>query len=182
MCTMDLTQIQPIDGRPFLTSTHAISCFRMVCLKEPVRASSDNDFRRIKEIARYSHQTLRNNPSLIDEMINLASSHFTFATDWNDQRIKPQTMRIYSKKIPAKEAAKSFASRVRNHISSENIRERKSIDLEKARYSQLEWAHAIDSTIISLEQVLKEPRSLLFFKGTIFECTYNDVGGQFSQS
>ena len=52
MCTMDHTQIQPIDGRPFLTSTHAISCFRMVSLKESVRASSDSDFRRIKEIAR----------------------------------------------------------------------------------------------------------------------------------
>jgi predicted GIY-YIG superfamily endonuclease len=180
--TIDHTQIQPIEGRPFLTSTHVVSCFRMVALKSSVRASTDIPFQRIQEIARYSHRRLKGNPSLIDEMINLCSEHFTFARDWNDPRINPQTMRLYSKKIPQKEAAKDFASRVRAHISPNNLRERKSEDVEKPRYSQLEWSPARESIVASLEQMLKEPRRILFFAGAIFECTYNDSQGKFSQS
>ena len=39
--TIGHTQIQPIEGRPFLTSFHIIPCFRTVKLKHSVRANKD---------------------------------------------------------------------------------------------------------------------------------------------
>ena len=39
--TIEHTQIQPIERRLFLTSSHVIPCFRMVELKHSVRANSD---------------------------------------------------------------------------------------------------------------------------------------------
>ena len=89
-------------------------------------------------------------------------------------------MRLYSKKFPAKEAAKQFANRVKRHISISEICEKNSEDFEKSRFSQ-EWSRASSRISTSLEQKLKEPKSLLFFKGAIFVCTYNDEG-KFSQS
>ena len=37
----DHTQIQPIGGRPFLTSYNIVSCFKMVALEHSVRAHND---------------------------------------------------------------------------------------------------------------------------------------------
>ena len=49
--TMDHTQLQPVQGRPFLLSSNTISCFNMVKLKTSVRAAGDPSFQRIQEIA-----------------------------------------------------------------------------------------------------------------------------------
>ena len=37
--TFDHTQLQPVNGRPLLTSTYIITCFKMIALKASVRAS-----------------------------------------------------------------------------------------------------------------------------------------------
>jgi hypothetical protein len=181
ICTLDHTQIQPIDGRPFLTSSHIIPCFKMVCLKHSVRASSDVQFQRIQEIARYSYKKFENEPNLMEEFIQLCSAHLTFVPNWDNPVITPQTMRLYSKRVPAKDAARHFAQRVRSHVNSNDLRERVADDVEKPRYSHLEWSQASESATNTLEQKLKEPRRLLFFKGAIFECTYNEED-KFSQS
>ena len=34
--TIDHTQIQPINGKPFLTSTHIVTCWRMVILTQSI--------------------------------------------------------------------------------------------------------------------------------------------------
>ena len=41
--TMDHTQLQPINGRPFLLSTHVVTCFKMVKLQSSVRDAGDVD-------------------------------------------------------------------------------------------------------------------------------------------
>lgn len=180
--TIDHTQIQPINGSPFLTATHVVTCFRMVALNHSVRASQDVNFQRIQAIARKSYIELENNPQLVDEMISLCSEHLTFVADWNDPKIDKQAMRLYSKKVPAKEAAKDFERRVRRQVHPNELRQRLAEDVEKPRYSQLEWSKARDSIVGQLEQKLKEPQCILFFKGAIFECTFNDPRGQFTQS
>ena len=38
------------------------------------------------------------------------------------------------------------------------------------------------SIVENLNKKLKEPKRLLFFIGAIFECTFNDTNGQFTQS
>ena len=98
ICTLDHLQIQSIERRPFLISTHIISYFLMVELKNSVRASNDPNFRRIQELVRFSQKRLQENPELIDDFITLCSDHLTFVEDWNDHQITPSTMRLYSKK------------------------------------------------------------------------------------
>ena len=46
--SMDHTQIQPIEGHHFLTSIHIIPCYKMVVLRNSVRAHNDPDFKRIQ--------------------------------------------------------------------------------------------------------------------------------------
>ena len=180
--TIDHTQIHPIEGRPFLTSSHIITCFRMVALEHSVRAGMDAPFKRIQEIVRKSHRELKGNQRLVDEMIELCSNHLTFVNDWNDPKIDPQAMRLYTKKVPAKEAAKAFERRVRSLIHPNELRQKVSEDVQKARYSQMEWTKAEEHTACQLDKKLKEPRSILFFRGAIFECTFNDIQGYFTQS
>jgi hypothetical protein len=56
ICTLDHTQIQPVQGRPFLTSTHImIPCFKMVSFVNSIRASGDAAFQRIQELARFNY-------------------------------------------------------------------------------------------------------------------------------
>lgn len=174
--SMDHTQIQPVKGRPFLTSCNVLPCFKMVELQESVRASGDMTFQRIQQIARYSHKRLKKEPHLIEEFKRLCSDHLTFVPTWDDDKIGPRTMRLYSKKIPAREAGRNFVERVRRLYNHNNIREKVSEDLEKSRYSHRDWNDASTETTQKLEQKLKEPRELIFFKGAIYEITFNKEG------
>ena len=78
-------------------------------------------------------------------------------------KITPSTIRLYSKKVPTREAAKHYADRLKK-IKRRNLCERVSIDLEKSISSQQDWYNASQSTTAALNQKVKEPRSLLFLK------------------
>ena len=71
MFSMDNTQIQPIAGRPFLTSCHILSCFKMV------QNSNDNSFKLIHKIAQYNYRKFIDEPEIIDEFLPvLGNAHF----------------------------------------------------------------------------------------------------------
>jgi hypothetical protein len=150
-------------------------------LNTSVRACGDENWKRIQEIARYNYRHLQNSPHLIDEFVQLVSDHCTFVSDWTDPKITHDTFRVYSRKVPVREAAKQYIDRVRRQIDHSQICERVAKDVEKNRYSHCEWQPAQSSTVEELDQKLKEPHTLLFFAGAIFECTYNKEGS-FSQS
>ena len=182
ICTLDHTQIQSIGkNRPFLTSSHIIPCYKMVNLSHSVRAYGDLKYQRLQHICRLNYRILAENPNLIEEFISLCSESLTFVKDWSDKKITPSTMRLYSKKIPTREATKDFADRVKKQIDRKKMCERMSVDLEKSINSQHDWINASDGTINEINQKVKEPRSLLFFKGAIYSCTYNKPG-VFSQA
>ena len=181
MFTMDHTQIQPFDARPFLTSVHCLSCFRMVALETSVRASGDPDFERIQQIARYPYWKFENEPELIEAFVQLISDNCTFVEDWASEKITPSTYRLYSKKIPAKEAAQQYVDRVRRQVHGTLLKCKKSDDVEKSRFSHREWSVATSNTVDQLEQKVKEPNELLFFRGAKYEFTYNEET-KFSQS
>ena len=94
--TLDHTQIQSINGRPFLTSSNIVTMFTMVALKHSVRAADDPDFYRIQQICRYDHRVLSENPDLIAEFKRLCSEKFIFVEDWENDIIPPTAMRLYS--------------------------------------------------------------------------------------
>ena len=104
--TIDHSQIQPIRGGPFITSCHVIPYFKMVALEHLVRATNDAPFKRIQHIARYTYKIFNDDPDLIEEFLNLRSDNFTFVDSWEDEKILPSTMRLYCKKIPAKDEAR----------------------------------------------------------------------------
>ena len=179
--SMDHTQIQPIGGRPFLTSCHIIPCFKMVALEHSVRASNDDVFVRIQKIARFNYSRFETEPELIDEFVLLCSNSFTFVESWDNDAILPSTMRLYSKKVPAREASRQFVARVRRQVDDSVRIEKVAEDVEKSRYSHQDWRIASESTSSQLEQMVREPKTLLFFKGAIFDITFN-VEGQFSNT
>jgi len=70
------------------------------------------------------------------------------------------------------------STKERRQIEERNRREKKAEeDVEKLRYSHEDW-NSFRSNFFSIGT---ETNELLFFKGVIFECTYND-SGKFSQS
>ena len=173
---MDHTQIQPINGRPFLTSCHIIPCFKAVSLEHSVRAATDHAFIRIQKIARMNYREFERNPELVNEFVTLCSNNLTFVDTWEDPRILPSTMRLYSKKIPAREASRQFVASVRRSVNNNEYIEQKAEDIEKSMYSHQDWTTASETTSTLLEQKVKEPKTILFFRGAIFEMTFNKEG------
>ena len=104
----------------------------MVNLSHSVRAFHDKKYQRLQYICRLNYKKLTKEPALVDEFIELCSQCLTFVDEWNHLKISPSTMRLYSKKVPAREATKQFADRVKRQISRNSIRERISVDLEKS--------------------------------------------------
>jgi hypothetical protein len=92
--SMDHTQIQPIDGHPFLTSCHIIPCFKMVAIEHSVQASNDDAFKRIQKIARFNYKKFETEPELINEFIPLCSDNFTFVDSWDNDAILHQKVAL----------------------------------------------------------------------------------------
>ena len=65
---MDHTQLQPINGRTFLLSTHVITCFKMVKIQSSVRAAVDVDFQRLQAIVRMHYSQYIEHPELLDDL------------------------------------------------------------------------------------------------------------------
>ena len=135
----------------------------MVNLSHSVRAFHDKKYQRLQYICRLNYTKLMDEPKLVDEFISLCSQCLTFVDEWNHPKILPSTMRLYSKKVPTREATKQFAERVKRQIPRNSIRERISVDYGKSMNIQQDWYLARESTIYALNQKVKEPRSLLFF-------------------
>ena len=77
-----------------------------------MRAASDSTFLRIQNIARMNYRRFETHPELVDEFVTPCSNHFSFVDTWEDSLILPSTMRLYSKKIPAREASRQFVASV----------------------------------------------------------------------
>ena len=180
--TLDHTQVQSITGRPFLTSSNITTMFTMVALKHSVRAADDSDFYRIQQICCYDHKVLSENPALIAEFKRLCSEKITFVEDWENDVIPPTAMRLYSKKVPVREAANYFIERARRYYDAADLRNCLSDDAERCRISSEEWSEARNQTSVALNIKVKEPRLLLFFSGAVYSCTYNDPNGAFCHS
>ena len=179
--TMDHTQLQPVEGRPFLLSSHVITCFKMVKLETSVRAADDPALQRIQQIASKHYSLYIEDDDLLVEFRNLISETCTFVDNWNSLEITPSTYRLYGKRLPANDATKQFVDNVRLSIPADQLLEKQSNDVEKNRYSHCDWEPASTSMREKLDKRVKEPSTLLFFRGAIYEFTYN-CDGSFSQS
>ena len=78
-----------------------------------------------------------------------------FLDNWSDPQIEPSTMRLYSKRFPAREDANQFAERVRRHVSMNEVRERIADDVGKSQFSQQEWYQVGERSMSALDQKAK---------------------------
>jgi hypothetical protein len=69
--TMDHSQLEPINGTPFLLSTHILTSYNFVQLNHSVRASNDIPFQRFQVICRMNPYDLINNDGLCQEFKSL---------------------------------------------------------------------------------------------------------------
>ena len=122
--TIDHTQLQPVEGRPFLLSSHVITCFKMIKLQSSVRASDDIELQRIIQIASMHYSAYVDDPELLVEFRTLVSNTCVFVENWDSPEITPSTYRLYGKKLPANEATRQFINNVRQTISSERLFEK----------------------------------------------------------
>ena len=178
--TMDHTQLQPINGRPFLLSTHVLTCFKMVKLHTSVRASGDMHFQRLQAIIRMHHSQYIDHPELLDELRVLLHNVPTYVPTWTSPQISTDTYRLYGRRTPANEATQSFVDTIRANIPNEELREKAAVDTQRLRLSHIEWASASLDTSKKLDRKVKEPSTILFFKGALYEFTYNK-DDEFSQ-
>ena len=81
----------------------------------------------------------------------------------------------------AKEATCDFINHVSACIDPLDIRERESDNVQNHMFSRSEWQSATESTRRKLNNKVKEPQHLFFYKGAVYECTYNE-DMKFSQS
>eukprot|EP00957_Ditylum_brightwellii_P103806 7907634-Ditylum_brightwellii.AAC.1 len=88
---------------------------------------------------------------------------------------------IYGKRFSAKEVAWNFVDGIRNRSNIGIIREHIADDVENPRYLHGGWMGASGSTRNVFDQQAKEPRTLLFYRGAVYELTFNDHR-KFSQS
>eukprot|EP00957_Ditylum_brightwellii_P071863 5462026-Ditylum_brightwellii.AAC.1 len=82
-------------------------------------------------------------------------------------------MRLYSKKVPAKDAARQFIQRVRRAVPEAERVTKQAEDVQKSRYLHQDWRTASEAMLTQIEQKLKVPHNLLFFKGAIYEIIFN---------
>ncbi len=172
------------DGTPLLLNTFMYTSFKLIELRESVRAHGDDDFIRLQTIARMCPIHLQQNPHLIEEFRQLVSQKLTFVQDFSD--IPPSMLKCYSRKIGAN-AALGIATeqqieyfRANQHMQYITVR---SSDYER-HTGALEWSNATQSTVNALNKKTREVDTFVLSIGSKFEITINDTGAdpQFFQS
>ena len=172
--TLDHLQIQPINGRPFLTANCIIPCFKMVSLRHSVRATG-SQYVELQSLVRKDYIEFETKPELLHRFRNICSDIFTFVDNWDSEKITPHTFRVFSKKLPAKRAVEDFQNRMITRYENENkpLKMRPSVDIQKSRFSH-DWKKADSETVNLLNQKCREPTLLIFEVGLIYLCTFND--------
>ena len=179
LASLDHRQLPPVRGRPFLMSPHILTCFQFAVLKHSVRASNDENLQRIIDIARMPCNEYTDN--ILIEFRHLARNNFTFVSNWSDPLITPDVFRILSRKKSSQEACIDYISQVKQQLNPEDYIEVNAIDLQSPVNSLMDWRPASEMVRKGLDKMTKEPRSLIFFVGAVYEFTFNEKG-KFSQS
>jgi predicted GIY-YIG superfamily endonuclease len=185
--TIDDKQLKPVKGYPMLLSPHILTCFRVAILRQSVRSSDDINQQRVIEISRMSERVLNAELPLVDEVVELVSSHCTFVDSWDDPVINEKTLRVFPKKTPVFDAVEEFYAKIEADFAAGNsshsvLRWRNAEDVQNAVESHGHYQAASPGVSAMLDKDTKEARRLLFFPYAVFVFTYNDPGRTFTQS
>lgn len=156
----------------------------MVQLCQSVQTQVQEQY-KLQKIARMNHNDLKSNPNNQSIFRELASNNFKFVDSWSDNAmITKSTFRVYHS-VPVVEAAKDFIAKIKTEYLNrpDELRIQHCLDTFKLIGSRMDWREA--STDISTNEINSQTKvapTLCFFKGAMFECTYNDRNGNFLNS
>lgn len=180
LANMDHAQSGPADATPILLSSFMTTCFVLVGLEHSVRAHGDVEFQRLQTIARMSPLFLQQNPHLIDEFRSLVSDNLTFVDTWDDPKITPGMLRVFSRRTSTSSALAQATEQTIRYFE-----QRRSSDFtiavanDRQRFSgSHEWGEASDQTKKILNQKLREVETLCLYRGARFEITMNDTSNR----
>eukprot|EP00804_Cyclotella_cryptica_P023555 CCRYP_018915-RA/>CCRYP_018915-RA protein AED:0.11 eAED:0.11 QI:0/0/0/1/0/0/4/0/463 len=106
--SFDHAQLGSIGGLPFLISSHILSDFTLVRLEHSVRASTDLALQEIQQITRTSQFVLQEDDEIRDRFYYLMNKHIAFVESWEDERIAPNTQRMYHRRKTANDTMLEF--------------------------------------------------------------------------
>ena len=134
---IDHTQLQPINGIPFILSTHVITFFEMVQLQSSVRAAGDVDFQQLQAIIRMHYSQYIELPELLDDLRVLLCNVPTYVQTWTLSQIYTATYRLYGKRTPENEATQRFVDTILANILNIDLREKAAVDTQRLRLSHI---------------------------------------------
>ena len=181
--TFDHAQLGAIQGLPFLLSSHILTDFKLIRMKHSVRAHGDPKLQEIQKITRMSPSRLRGNVELKEKFAKLIRENLKFVDDWDDPSIGPSTQKMYSKRNKAVKAAEESSQRIINSLERDAVDHVVSHaeDFQQVAGSRVVPVPATDSGLKSaLDRKCREPKTLVFYSGALFEATVN--GKNYSQS
>jgi predicted GIY-YIG superfamily endonuclease len=166
--TLDECQLRPVTGRPPLLSPHMITCFSFQALDHSVRAATDPNLRRIIVITRMRRSQLTE--QIEAEFKKLIQQHCTFVPDWNDNRLKPEILRMFARNKAKQQAECRLLSQMK-HKYEKIVLSSSCIDQESTVEGN--WVSASRATSKLLSQHIKEPLEVCFYPKATYEITFN---------
>ena len=112
---------------------------------------------------------------MIDKFKRLCEG-FTFVNSWDDLEITPETFWIYAINVAAKETSHTFIYSVDKLHSKIYRNKRILINLQQRMYYNQECSPASSNISTFLDQKSNEQETVCFYKGAIYQCTYNQDG------
>ena len=144
----------------------------MVKLEACVRAAGDKYFQRLQEITRIHYSCFDNDSDLLEEFKSLLRNVPTYVPNWSSPEITPDTYWLYGRKIPANDTTRNLIENIRSNITSDQLREKASVDKERIRFSHSEWIIASAETSRKLDKKVKEPSKVLYMNLLIMLMVY----------
>ena len=168
----DHHQLAPINGHNFFTSHHIVTTFKILQLKESVRAAHDEDMRRMLQTVRILDPT----DDEIEDFKNIFRNRISanFVSDWS--LVPPDCLHIMS----TRQAVNTCIDR---HVRemSRNVDVYRFLGIDWVETTAGQWGLANKSVSKLLDKKCNEPSELYLHASSIMRLTYNSVSPSWSQ-
>jgi len=165
-CTLDILQLLPITGYPFLMSSHMLTSFKFAALNESVHAGRDPHLHRIQKITQFSTSQLT--PKIKKEFRNLIITKCSHVGTFADPNIPRTALCIVGRRNACQTIRDACIKQLLSTSTMYLVS--RAVDEEKT-YSSL-WLQAMLLTTKKLERKTREPGVLYLFAKGIYEITY----------
>lgn len=176
--TIDQVQLRPIKGLPFLLSPYVFTTFRMRVLKHYVRCADCPVLQEMNQLARSLNCSQRARASRLSKLRRLVQANCTFVESWQDPVITDDVLRVFPRKEETAAAVRSFLVHKRAAMVAARKPYRRVIatDSMVGMESHADWKPASPPVVNLLSKECKEPPSLEFYEGAIYQFTCNCPG------